>query len=186
MTVVVSFHYATGQQKEEDGKPLLCDKRDKSITCVFCRYLHLILLCSVLLQKDLLTLEEDEVWQKMFPNIIIVMPVRQGLPSHCESSPLPYDHMPNGVTKFECSPLLQVVSLFALDSVLGTLVKENDALFLVLYNFMSVTENEDLLTIMHEIIIEKLNSFYYHQLAVLQRRLRTVNHTTQKTSMERK
>ena len=108
------------------------------------------------------------------------------LPSHCESSPLPYDHMPNGVTKFECSPLLQVVSLFALDSVLGTLVKENDALFLVLHNFMSVTENEDLLTIMHEIIIEKLNSFYYHQLAVLQRRLRTVNHTTQKTSMERK
>ena len=93
--------------------------------------------------------------------------------------------MPNGVTKFECSPLLQVVSLFALDSVLGTLVKENDDLFLVLHNFMSIKENEDLLTIMHEIIIEKLNS-YYHQLAVSQRRLRTVNHTTQKTSMERK
>ena len=47
------------------------------------------------------------------------------LPSHCVSSPLPSDDMPNGVTKFECSPLLQVVSLFALDSVLGTLVKEN-------------------------------------------------------------
>ena len=121
----------------------------------------------------------------MFPSIIIVMPVRQGLPSHCVMSPLPYDDMPNGVTKFECSPLLQVVSLFALDSVLGTLVKENDDLFLVLHNFMSIKENEDLLTITREIIIEKLNS-YYHQLAVLQRRLRTVNHTTQKTSMERK
>ena len=47
------------------------------------------------------------------------------LPSHCVSPPLPYDDKPNGVTKFECSPLLQVVSLFALDSVLGTLVKEN-------------------------------------------------------------
>ena len=51
------------------------------------------------------------------------------LPSHCVSSPLPYDDMPNGGTKFECSPLLQVVSLFALDSVLGTLVKENDDCF---------------------------------------------------------
>ena len=37
--------------------------------------------------------------------------------------------MPDGMTKFECSHLLQVVSLFALDSVLGTLVKENDTVF---------------------------------------------------------
>ena len=102
---------------------------------MFCRDLHLTLLCSGLLPKDLLTREEGEVWQKMFPSIIIVMPVRQGLPSsfilpsHCVSSPLPYDDMPNGVTKFECSTLLQVVSLFALDSVLGTLVKENDDCF---------------------------------------------------------
>ena len=50
---------------------------------------------------------------------------------------------------------------------------------------MSIKESEDLLTEMKEIIVEKLNS-YYHQLAVSQRRLRTVNHTTQKTSMERK
>ena len=50
---------------------------------------------------------------------------------------------------------------------------------------MSIKESEDLLIEMKEIIVEKLNS-YYHQLAVSQRRLRTVNHTTQKTSMERK
>ena len=55
---------STGLQKEEDGKPLLCDKRDRAITCgpcVFRRDLHLTLLCSGLLQKYLLTLEEGEV-----------------------------------------------------------------------------------------------------------------------------
>ena len=29
--------YSAGQQKENDGKPLECDKRDAVITCVFCR-----------------------------------------------------------------------------------------------------------------------------------------------------
>lgn len=29
--------YSTGQQKEKDGKPPECDKRDGVITCVFCR-----------------------------------------------------------------------------------------------------------------------------------------------------
>ena len=29
--------YATGRQKEEDGKSLVRDERDKAITCVFCR-----------------------------------------------------------------------------------------------------------------------------------------------------
>ena len=30
-----------GRQKEEDGKTLVCDKRDRAITHVFCRDLHL-------------------------------------------------------------------------------------------------------------------------------------------------
>ena len=29
-------------KSEEDRKSLVCDKRDRAITCVFCRYLHLI------------------------------------------------------------------------------------------------------------------------------------------------
>ena len=33
--------YATRRQKEEDGKTLVCDKRDRSITYVFCGDLHL-------------------------------------------------------------------------------------------------------------------------------------------------
>ena len=32
-----SFVYATGRQEEEDGKTLVCDKRDGAVTCVFCR-----------------------------------------------------------------------------------------------------------------------------------------------------
>ena len=32
---------------------MLCDKCDRAITCVFCRDLHLTLLFSGLLQKDL-------------------------------------------------------------------------------------------------------------------------------------
>ena len=35
------FIYATGRQEEEDGKTLVSDKRDKAITCVFCRDLRL-------------------------------------------------------------------------------------------------------------------------------------------------
>ena len=41
-------------EKEEDGKTLVCDKRDRAITCVFCRdRSSLILMFSGLLQKDL-------------------------------------------------------------------------------------------------------------------------------------
>ena len=32
----------------------VCDKRDRAITCVFCRDLHLALMFSCVLQKDLL------------------------------------------------------------------------------------------------------------------------------------
>ena len=33
--------YVTRRQKEEDSKTLVCDKRDRAIACMFCRYLHL-------------------------------------------------------------------------------------------------------------------------------------------------
>ena len=33
--------YETGRQEEEDDKKFVCDKRDRAITCVFCRDLHL-------------------------------------------------------------------------------------------------------------------------------------------------
>ena len=47
--------YATGRQEEEkDGKTLECDKRDRAINHVFCRDLHLTLVLSGLLQKDLI------------------------------------------------------------------------------------------------------------------------------------
>ena len=39
--------------EEEDGKMLVCDKRDKAISYVFCRDLHLTSMFSGLLQKDL-------------------------------------------------------------------------------------------------------------------------------------
>ena len=45
--------YATGRQEEEDGKTAVCDKRDKAITCGFCRDLHLTPRFSGPLQKDL-------------------------------------------------------------------------------------------------------------------------------------
>ena len=45
--------YAIGRQEEDNGKTFVCDKRDRAITCVFCRDLHLTLWFSGLLQKDL-------------------------------------------------------------------------------------------------------------------------------------
>ena len=38
---------------QKDGKTLVCDKRDRAITCVFCRDLHLTPMFSGPLQKDL-------------------------------------------------------------------------------------------------------------------------------------
>ena len=46
--------YATGRQEDEDGETFVSDKRDRAITCVFCRDLLLTLVFSCLLQKDLL------------------------------------------------------------------------------------------------------------------------------------
>ena len=40
-------------QEEEDGRTLVCDKRDKAISYAFCRDLHLTSMFSGLLQKDL-------------------------------------------------------------------------------------------------------------------------------------
>ena len=37
---VAMWVYATGRQEELDGKTLMCDKRDRAITYVFCRDLH--------------------------------------------------------------------------------------------------------------------------------------------------
>ena len=45
--------YATGRQEEEEGKTLVCDKRDRAISHLFCRDLHLTSMFSGLSQKDL-------------------------------------------------------------------------------------------------------------------------------------
>ena len=45
--------HATGRQEEDDGKTLVCDKRDRAVTCVFCRDRHLTPMFSSPLQKDL-------------------------------------------------------------------------------------------------------------------------------------
>ena len=37
---------------QKDGKMFVCDRRDRAITRVFCRDLHLTLMFSSLLQKD--------------------------------------------------------------------------------------------------------------------------------------
>ena len=37
VAVAVVVAYATGRQEEEDGKTAVCDKRDRAITCGFCR-----------------------------------------------------------------------------------------------------------------------------------------------------
>ena len=52
-TTTQKWVYATGRQEEEDGRTLVCDKRDKAISYVFCRDLHLTSMFSGLLQKDL-------------------------------------------------------------------------------------------------------------------------------------
>ena len=63
--------YATGWQEEEDGKTLVCDKRDRAITCMFCHGLQL-LLCFLVFYKKV-CLKESEVWQKVISNKIIVV-----------------------------------------------------------------------------------------------------------------
>ena len=58
----------------------MCDsKRDRAITCEFCRDLQLTLMSSGLYKKILL--KENEVWRKVISNKIIVKLGTQGLPS---------------------------------------------------------------------------------------------------------
>ena len=38
--VLWQWVYATGRQKEEDGKAVVCDKYDRTITGMFCPDLH--------------------------------------------------------------------------------------------------------------------------------------------------
>ena len=55
------------------------DKRDRAITCVFCRDLHLTIMFSGLYKN--ICLKESEFWQNVISNKIIVILVTQGLPS---------------------------------------------------------------------------------------------------------
>ena len=55
------------------------DKRDRAITCVFCRDLHLTIMFSGIYKK--ICLKESEVWRKVISNKISVTLVTQGLPS---------------------------------------------------------------------------------------------------------
>ena len=60
---------ATGRQEEEDDKTLIRDKRDRAITCVFWRNLHLTLMFSGLYKK--ICLKESEVSPKVVSNKIV-------------------------------------------------------------------------------------------------------------------
>ena len=52
LLILVSLRNRTAGS-QEDGRTLVCDKRDKAISYVFCRDLHLTSMFSGLLQKDL-------------------------------------------------------------------------------------------------------------------------------------
>ena len=56
------------------------DKRDRAITCMFWRDLHLTFMFS--------GLKESEVWRKVISNEIIFTLVMQGLPSSFLSCPV--------------------------------------------------------------------------------------------------
>ena len=62
------------------------NKRDRAITCVFCRDLHLTIMFSGLYKK--ICLKESEVWRKVISNKISVTLVTQGLPSSFLSRPV--------------------------------------------------------------------------------------------------
>ena len=75
-------------QKEEDG---VRDKRDRAVTCVFCRDLHSILFFLVFYKYT--CLKEGEVWRNVYSNKIIVTLVTEGLPmSSFLSRPVGYVH----------------------------------------------------------------------------------------------
>ena len=74
------MNYATGWQWEEGGKITVCDRLATVITCMFCHDLHLILLCSGLLLKDLAELYFEQ--NSCHTRIAAIFP----LPSCCISS----------------------------------------------------------------------------------------------------
>ena len=61
----------------------VCDKRDRAITCMLCRDLHLALMFSCFYKK--ICLKESDVWRKVTPKKIVVT---QGLPSSFLSRPV--------------------------------------------------------------------------------------------------
>ena len=64
----------------------VCDKRDRAITCVFCRDLHLALMFSCVYKK--ICLKESDVWRKVISNKIVVTVVTQDLPPSFLSRPV--------------------------------------------------------------------------------------------------
>ena len=68
----------------------MSDKRERAITCVFCRDLHLTSTFSGLLQTDLF--KGRYVWRNGFSNQIIVTFVTQGLPSSFLLRPIAHVH----------------------------------------------------------------------------------------------
>ena len=72
--------------KKEDSKTLVCDKRDRPMTYAFCGDLHLSQCFLVFYKKT--SSKEGEVCQKCFSNKIIVTLVTQGLSSSFFSRPV--------------------------------------------------------------------------------------------------
>ena len=64
----------------------VCDKRDRAITCMLCRDLHLGLMFSGFYKK--ICLKESDVWRKVISNKIVVTVVTQGLSSSFLSRPV--------------------------------------------------------------------------------------------------
>ena len=64
----------------------VCDKRDRAITCILCRDLHLGLPFCGFYKK--ICLKESDVWRKVISNKIVVTVVTQGLPSSFLSRPV--------------------------------------------------------------------------------------------------
>ena len=62
------------------------DKRDRAMTCMLCRDLHLGLLFCGFYKK--ICLKESDVWRKVISNKIVVTVVTQGLPSSFLSCPV--------------------------------------------------------------------------------------------------
>ena len=86
VVVIIREFTPTGRQEEEEGKTLVCDKRDNAITCILCRDLHLALIFCGLFKT--ICLKESEVWRKVISNKIVVTVVTQGLPSSFLSRPV--------------------------------------------------------------------------------------------------